>query len=194
MISLLQGEVLQKGLDFVLVNVSGFGVKCWTTPTCLGGLHEGQTATLHTELVIRQDAIAIYGFSSPRDRDTFALLIGITGIGPKLGLAAMSVYSSDDLAMAVADKNEAALQRIPGVGKKTAQRMIMEIGDKLGKPVPGATGSAQPHTSSQEVEDALVSLGWSTQQARSALDDIEIGPDTSTTLRTALQYLGRARG
>ena len=194
MISVIKGEVVSKKLDRATVLVGGLGLEFLATPNTLAALVPGTTATVQTYLVVREDSLTLYGFASPSERDTFATLMQVKGIGPKLGLAALSVLSPEALAAAVANGDVAALQGIPGVGKKSAERMILEIGDKLGgvSGVAASTGATAGFNASTVVE-ALSNLGYNQALATEAVNAVSAS-DAPTALREALKYLGSKRG
>lgn len=199
MIAFIRGEVAQIALDrAVIVTGSGLGLEIYTTPQVLESLRLGQSAELHTELVVREDSLTLYGFASRDSMQAFKTLLSVKGIGPKLALAALAVYSPEQLALAVANKDYATLSRIPGVGRKSAERMVIEIGNKLGLPAAGSSVSEDAGSAASfnqvEVEQALVSLGWNAKAAEEALANIGPAADTATALRLALQYLGSKRG
>lgn len=164
----------------------GLGLEFFATAATLSDLTVGETATVHTCLVLREDSLSLYGFTDASQRETFATLMQVKGIGPKLGLAALGLLSPAELAAAVAARDLATLQRIPGVGKKSAERMVIDIGDKLGITQTGTAAATAP---ANTVIAALTNLGWNQAQAAQAVAAVEPG-DTATVLREALQYLG----
>ncbi|WP_115727391.1 Holliday junction branch migration protein RuvA [Actinomyces culturomici] len=197
MIDLLTGRVASTGLDSVVLVVSGVGFRVRVAPALAGSLAVGEETTIHTSLVVREDSLSLIGFATADERDVFTVLQTVSGIGPRIALAALAVLGPDDLRRAVRDQDLAALQRIPGVGKKSAQRMALEIGDKLGQPAsldpiaPAAPAGAVE----TEVATALVSLGWSQAQADGAVAALGgQGLGASDLLRAALVKLGGARG
>lgn len=201
MISILRGTVASTGLDHVDVVVGGIGFRVHVTPACAQAMARDREITVHTSMIVREDSMTLYGFESSDERDVFAALMTVSGIGPKIALAALAVLRPDDLRRAVRDQDLAVLQRIPGVGKKSAQRMALEIGDKLGSPaaLPGAgpTRSAPPAEDAvaAEVRIALVGLGWSETQACAAIEKLAgSGLGASDMLRAALVTLGGSRG
>ena len=156
---------------------------------------------MFTSMIVREDSMTLYGFESADERDVFTKLLSVSGIGPKIALAALAVLRPDDLRRAVRDQDLTALQRIPGVGKKSAQRMALEIGDKLGTPAAlpaGETAAAPVPTEdavASEVSAALVGLGWSEAQAAKAIEKLAgSGLGASDMLRAALVTLGGGRG
>ena len=199
MISILCGTVASVGLDHVDVVVGGIGFRVHVTPAYAQGVPRDTEITVYTSMIVREDSMTLYGFDSADERDVFAKLMSVSGIGPKIALAALAVLRPDDLRRAVRDQDLATLQRIPGVGKKSAQRMALEIGDKLGTPAALAGGEAAPAPSedavSAEVSAALVGLGWSEAQATKAIGALAgSGLGASDMLRAALVSLGGGRG
>ena len=198
MIAMLRGEVVAKHLDRAVILAGSMGGEVFATPDTLASWQVGETVDAHTYLIVREDALTLYGFASTKARAAFAILMQVKGIGPKLGLAALSVLSPTELATAVAARDLAALQRIPGVGKKSAERMAIEIGDKLGVvgsvsvPLAGSVVGAGDFDANAVIE-ALVGLGWSAPQASEAVSQVQ-AKDAGTALREALQYLGGKHG
>ena len=176
MISILRGIVASVGLDHIDVVVGGIGFRVHVTPAFAQGSAHDEEITVYTSMIVREDSMTLYGFESCDERDVFTTLMSVSGIGPKIALAALAVLRPDDLRRAVRDQDLATFQRIPGVGKKSAQRMALEIGDKLGTPaaLPGAEATPAPvpseDTVASEVSAALVGLGWSEAQATKAIE------------------------
>ena len=201
MISILRGIVASVGLDHIDVVVGGIGFRVHVTPAFAQGSARDEEITVYTSMIVREDSMTLYGFESCDERDVFTTLMLVSGIGPKIALAALAVLRPDDLRRAVRDQDLATLQRIPGVGKKSAQRMALEIGDKLGTPaaLPGAEATPAPapseDTVASEVSAALVGLGWSEAQATKAIEKLAgSGLGASDMLRAALVSLGGGRG
>ena len=201
MISILRGAVASVGLDHVDVVVGGIGFRVHVTPAFAQAAPRDEEITVYTSMIVREDSMTLYGFESCDERDVFTTLMSVSGIGPKIALAALAVLRPDDLRRAVRDQDLATLQRIPGVGKKSAQRMALEIGDKLGTPaaLPGAEATPAPvpseDTVASEVSAALVGLGWSEAQATKAIEKLAgSGLGASDMLRAALVSLGGGRG
>lgn len=201
MISILRGIVASVGLDHIDVVVGGIGFRVHVTPAFAQGSARDEEITVYTSMIVREDSMTLYGFESCDERDVFTTLMSVSGIGPKIALAALAVLRPDDLRRAVRDQDLATLQRIPGVGKKSAQRMALEIGDKLGTPaaLPGAEATPTPapseDTVASEVSAALVGLGWSEAQATKAIEKLAgSGLGASDMLRAALVSLGGGRG
>lgn len=195
MIAFLAGSVAAAGLGEVVLDVGGVGYRVLVAPgTVSGGL--GETLTLHTHLSVREDALTLYGFATPSARGLFTTLLGVTGVGPKLALAAIGTLGAEGLRRAVVTEDVAALTVVPGVGKKGAQRMILELRERL-----GATGDALPGGGTAmgdaraEVRDALAGLGYGASEVAAALegvpDDAEVTPEE--LLRQTLRALGGRR-
>ena len=201
MISLLRGIVASVGLDHIDIVVGGIGFRVHVTPAFAQAAPRDEEITVYTSMIVREDSMTLYGFESADERDVFTKLLSVSGIGPKIALAALAVLRPDDLRRAVRDQDLATLQRIPGVGKKSAQRMALEIGDKLGTPaaLPGVDAAPAPAPSedavASEVSAALVGLGWSEAQAAKAIEKLAgSGWGASDMLRAALVSLGGGRG
>ncbi|TNU75857.1 Holliday junction branch migration protein RuvA [Miniimonas arenae] len=203
MIALVRGEVAAIGLDHAVVVVNGVGMRVHAAPNTLAELRHGTECTLHTTLVVREDSLTLFGFADVDGRDTFEILQTVTGVGPRLALAMLAVHTPDDLRRAVATEDLAALCRVPGIGRKGASRLVLELGDRLGAPLgagtaAGAGGAAAPALTSAGIEDdvvaALVGLGWNAKAAQDAVAGvIERGEATASdaagVLRAALRAL-----
>ena len=196
MISRVLGTVAQVGVDDVVVVYGGLGFKVFIVPPLASELHKGDEVELYTHLIVREDALTLYGFKTEEERKVFEILMSVTGIGPRIGLAALSVFSPNDLRRAVADQDTATLSRIPGVGKKVASRMLVELGDKLGLPAQLPEASApSAGVVEAEVKAALIGLGWNETKAESILSELGgNGLNASDLLRAALMKLGGANG
>lgn len=208
MIASLTGTVAHVGLDRAVVDVGGVGYLVHATPTTLATLRVGETAGVATSMVVREDSMTLYGFGDPDERDVFEVVQTVSGVGPRLALAMLAVHTPDALRRAVAGEDLAALTRVPGIGRKGAQRIVLELGDRLGPPsgaLAGA-GSVEPAASvgdhSERVVEALAGLGWPAKQADDAVAKVlaDAGTDAiaadevATTLRAALRLLGGHRG
>jgi len=199
-IASLTGTVTQVGPTSAVVEVGGLGVLALCSPGTVAGLRVGQRATLATSLVVREDSLTLYGFASSDEREFFELLLTATGVGPKLAQAALAVLPPDQLRQAIATENLVQLTKVPGVGRKGAQRMVIELKDKINVvglasgPVEG--GPAQPAWRDQ-VTQGLIGLGWSAKDADAACSEVEPlvreDPEVSVAvvMRAALQALGR---
>ncbi len=202
MIAHLSGTVTQLGPTTAVLDLAGFGVLAHITPTTSANLRLGQPARLATALIVREDSLTLYGFSTDSERDCFTLLITATGVGPKLGQAALSVLSPDELRAAISRDDLAALTRVPGIGRKGAERIVIELRDKINAlaPTAGAPGTVtQPVAGAwrDQVSTGLQGLGWSTRDADAACDRVahlvEEDPDVSVgiLMRAALQSLAK---
>ncbi len=192
MISTVRGSLLQTGLDWVVVEVGGLGLRVLTAPGTVSKLPpRGQEVFLETYLVVRDDALTLYGFASAAEREMFEVLLGVSGIGPRTALGALAVLTPAELAGAIEQADLAVLQRVPGVGRKSAQRMVLELGGKLPSGI-GASPDSQLRT---EVAAALEQLGWGKPQVDKTLAGLDGDyPDASAMLRAALLVLGSHRG
>lgn len=194
MIASLTGTVAAVGLDHAVVDVGGVGLSCIATPTTLAGLRVGERAHLATTLVVREDSLTLFGFRDDDERATFLTLQTVTGIGPRLALAVLAVLTPDDLRRAIAGEDLNVLQRVPGIGRKVAQRLVLELAGKLGAPS-GESPAAAPAALDEEVVAALTALGWPVRDATAAVNAVaDHGQDRAATLRAALRYLAGSRG
>lgn len=199
MIASVRGEVLALRLDAVVIEVGGVGLLIQAAPRTLAPLVVGRPARLATSLVVREDALTLFGFADDDERATFETLQTVSGIGPRLALAMLAVHEPEDLRRAVATDDLVALRKVPGVGLKGAQRIALELKGKLGTPRTSAAGPVPdepaPYDWRGQVQQALVGLGWAVKAADDAIDKVAPAPgeavDTSAVLRAALQRLGR---
>lgn len=202
MIASLRGRVVSLRLDAAVIEVGGVGLLAYATPATLAGLRIGQEAELATALVVREDALTLYGFTDGDERDVFETVQTVSGVGPRLALAMLAVHTPDALRRAVAGEDLAALQRVPGIGRKGAQRIVLELADRLGAALPSTPGDGVvPSDRRDEVVEALVGLGWNTRAAEDAVGTVlpaDAGPleppDVAAVLRGALRVLGGGRG
>lgn len=199
MIASVRGTVRSIGLDRVVVEVGGVGMLVHTTAATAASVRHGHEAALSTTLVVREDSLTLYGFASDDERDIFEQVQTVSGVGPRLALAMLSVLVPDRLRAAISGSDIAALTTVPGIGKKGAERMVLELRDKIGA-LPGAGGAAAASTVSptaawrDQVAEALVGLGWSAKQSEDAVARVaeRADPDASVSdlLRAALRELG----
>ncbi|UZE97596.1 Holliday junction branch migration protein RuvA [Alkalimarinus alittae] len=202
MIGRIRGRLVEKQPSLLLVDVQGVGYEIevpFTTSFALTELNHD--IILHTHLVVREDAQLLYGFSTVKDRDLFRLLIKINGVGPKLALTILSGLDSDQLARCVRDDDAATLVKLPGVGKKTAERLLIELRDKLkdwGMPeadlLDGGELNTAPSASSviEEAESALIALGYKPQEASKAVNASKAeGLNSGELIRLALKSMVR---
>jgi holliday junction DNA helicase RuvA len=209
MIASVSGRVTQTGPDSAVVEVGGVGLLVSCTPATLASLRPGEHATLATSLVVREDSLTLYGFADEDERGVFELVQTVTGIGPRLAQSMLAVHAPDQLRRAVMTDDLVALTKVPGVGRKGAQRIVLELKDRLGPPrgssapVPlgrVATDSVGQHWQGQ-VHAALLGLGWTVRDADEAISvvgaqmaesDSGVEPDVSALLKSALRSLSRA--
>ena len=197
MISSVRGRVLSVGLDHAVIEVGGVGFAVQATPSTLATLKRGAEASLATSLVVREDSLTLFGFADAEACELFRLLQTVSGIGPRLALATLAVLEPGQLRNALADSNIAVLTQVPGIGRKGAERLSIELRDKvnaLPSAGPAAAGPAGGVRSS--VVEALVGLGFPAKQAEQAVDGVLLengDADTSGVLRKALATLGTKR-
>lgn len=204
MIASVRGTVQAVRLDAAVVEVGGIGMLVHATPATLAGLAVGATAALATSLVVREDSLTLFGFGDPDERAVFEILQTVSGVGPRLALAMLAVHPPDGLRRAVATQDLAALQRVPGIGHKGAQRIVLDLGDRLGVVDGLGAAPAGPTDRRGEVADALVGLGWNAKAAGDAVTGVLAhDPDLAApvtdvevagVLRAALRSLGSGRG
>jgi Holliday junction DNA helicase RuvA len=198
MISSVRGEVLAVALDHVVIEVGGVGLAVQATPSTLATLRRGEQARLHTALVVREDSLTLFGFGDADARELFGLLQTVSGVGPRLALATLAVLDPDKLRAALVEGNVTVLTQVPGIGRKGAERLTLELRDKV-TALPGGPGGTAaavhaPTAVRTEVVDALAGLGFGAKQAEQAVDQALADNEsatTSTVLRAALAGLGR---
>jgi len=204
MISSVRGRVLSIGLDQAVVEVGGVGLAVHAAPSTLAMLRAGEEASLATALVVREESLTLFGFADTEARELFCLLQTVSGIGPRIALATLAVLEPDQLRVAVSEGSVSTLTRVPGIGRKGAERLIIELRDKMGALPAGASGQPGAAQQSQggdalrsSVVEALIGLGFAARQAEQAVDGVLSdnggGVDTSGVLRKALATLGRKR-
>ncbi|MBV9650259.1 MAG: Holliday junction branch migration protein RuvA [Pseudonocardiales bacterium] len=202
MIASVRGQVISVELDHAVVEVGGVGLAVHAVPATLATLRHGEQARLATSLVVREESLTLYGFADIAARELFVLLQTVSGVGPRLALAMLAVLDPDTLRTALAGGDIAMLTRVPGIGRKGAERLIVELRDKVGvlapasgAPAPGAGGGGAVRT---QVAEALIGLGFATRQAEQAVDAALAEADsepvhTPDLLRSALARLGKNR-
>ncbi|GAB3253535.1 Holliday junction branch migration protein RuvA [Alteromonas gracilis] len=202
MIAFVAGTVAHLGLSSAVIEVGGVGLELQCTPHTLAELRQGARVTLPSSMVVREDSLTLFGFATDDEKQTFELLQTASGVGPKVAQAMLAVHHPDEIRRAIAADDVKALTAVPGIGQKGAQRIILELKDRIGVP----TGSAGPvratSTSASgwqsQVQAGLVGLGWSAKEADKAVDavtpDAEAmdAPDVAVLLRAALRTLSRA--
>ncbi|MFJ3650323.1 Holliday junction branch migration protein RuvA [Streptomyces murinus] len=202
MIAFVSGTVAALAPDAAVVEVGGVGMSVQCTPDTLSTLRLGQPAKLHTSLVVREDSLTLYGFADDDARQVFVLLQTASGVGPRLAQAMLAVHSPDALRRAVATGDEKALTAVPGIGKKGAQKLLLELKDRLGAPVGTAPAVGTPVTQGwrDQLHAALIGLGYATREAEEAVTAVAPQaeaaggtPQVGPLLKAALQTLNRAR-
>lgn len=185
MIASLKGKLEAMGSDWAIIDVNGVGFKVYMPTSTLSTLgRKGEEVELHTHLHLREDVAALYGFATPEELGLFQNLISVTRLGPKLGLAMLSAMSAQKLAMAIATGNTDLLSEIPGIGKKTAQRIILELKEKIG--IAWATPPPELAEENAEVLAALTTLGYSVREATRAVATIPQDPKLTLEERIKL--------
>lgn len=209
MIAFVRGRVADVGLASAVIDVGadapgagGVGLEVMCTPGTLAALRPGQPAELPTSMVVREDSMTLFGFADADEKQCFELLQTASGVGPKLAQAMLAVLAPDELRRALMDEDVTTLTRVPGIGQKGAQRILLELRDRLGAPVgSGTTSRATPLAARgggwrDQVQQGLVGLGWSAREADKAIEGVadRAGdpPDVAALLRAALQTLSRA--
>ena len=202
MIAHLIGTVAGVSPDGAVIDVGGVGLRVQCTPDTLASLRLGEGARVATSLIVREDSLTLFGFGSEDERNVFELLQTASGIGPRLALAMLAVHSPDALRRAVAAEDLNALTMVPGIGRKGAQRIVLELKDRLGAPGEVFGIGAAPARKTEpswrdQVQSGLTNLGWSPRDAEAAVaaveaesDDGEV-PDVATALRAALRKLSK---
>jgi len=192
MIAFLRGQVAGKGTSFCLLDVDGVGYKLAMSTSSLVALPAiGDDVLVHTYMHVREDEISLFGFENEAEKDAFEALITVSGVGPKVALSALSSLTPDALAAAIAAEDVATVSSVPGIGKKTAQRIILELADKLGAPSAGgnAGGKSGSGAALAEATDALLAMGFSASEAAAALKGAD-ETDAHSLLKHALKRLG----
>ena len=198
MIAHVRGPVVGLTLNSVVIEVGGVGLELRCTPATLATLRHGAEAHLSTSFVVREDSMTLFGFADADEKQCFEMLQTASGVGPKLAQSVLAVLAPDDLRRAITGEDVKTLTRVPGVGPKGAQRIILELKDRIGAPS-GDGGATTPSVTEpwrEQVVQGLVGLGWSAKEADKAVDAVadQAGaePDVGALLRAALQGLSRA--
>lgn len=203
MIDSLNGEVLSIGLDHAVIECAGVGYRFLATPLTLGRLTRGEQSRVMTTMVVKDDGVTLYGFGDPEAREMFHKLQTVSGLGPKLALAALSVFDAGELSAHIASGDAKSIQTVPGVGKKMAERIVLELKDKVDAFIPAADASAAAGAAptrngaslvSEQVVEALLGLGFQERSARPVVDalvEAEPAESASALLRSALSQLGK---
>ncbi len=192
MIARLSGTVLDLGVDSLVVDVGGVGYLVHAPVSVLAAARVGADVTLHTHLVVREDSMTLYGFLDAHEGRLFQTLTSVSGVGPKVGLALLSVMDADELSFAIASGNAASLARAAGVGQKLAARVVVELKDKM---TSAAAPATTPGVESEEIVGALMALGYSQAEATDAVARADLPEDAAIEekVRLALAYFAKAR-
>lgn len=196
MIAFVRGKVAAITLNSAVIDVGGVGMQVMCAPNTLAGLRLGQEAQISTSMVVREDSLTVFGFADTDERDMFELVQTASGVGPKVAQAMLAVLSPDRLRAAIASSDLAVLTSVPGIGRKGAERIVLELKDRIG-PV-AATQQPAADAWRGQVQEALLGLGWSSRDADKAVEtvasDLAPGsaPDISSLLRDALRTLSKA--
>jgi holliday junction DNA helicase RuvA len=204
MIASVRGRVASVSADGAVVEVGGVGLAVVCSPSTLASLRVGDEARLSTSLIVREDSLTLYGFQDDDARSLFELLQTASGVGPRLAQAVLAVHAPDVVRKAVATGDTATLTRVPGIGKKGAERLVLELRDRIG-PISGHSGDTPMSLPvgriawQDQIRQALVGLGWTAGQADQAVSLVaaelngEPAPAVPVLLKRAIQLLGRAR-
>ncbi|WP_026369506.1 Holliday junction branch migration protein RuvA [Kallotenue papyrolyticum] len=195
MIASLRGNLLAVGPDSAVIETGGIGFQVFVPRPLARRLQVGAEVLLHTYLHVREDALVLYGFESPEQRAFFETLLGVSGVGPRMALSLLSAAPLDQLQLAIARENTALLAQVPGIGKKTAARIVLELKGKLdlGAAVPAVTSGASATVAlNSELQEILMSLGYSAAEAQAAVAAVpaDAPVDLEERLRLALRYFG----
>ncbi|MBO2463729.1 Holliday junction branch migration protein RuvA [Actinomadura violacea] len=201
MIAFVSGQVAAAGPDGAVIDVHGVGLAVQCTPATLAGLRVGDQAKVPTSLVVREDSLTLFGFADDDERTVFELLQTASGVGPRLALAMLAVHTPNALRRAVATEDLNALTKVPGIGKKGAQRIVLELKDRLGGPVGDGAAEVRAPAASEawraQVQMGLVNLGWSAKDADAAVDAVAAdldgaeAPPVAALLKSALKKLAK---
>ncbi len=200
MISFLRGTVAHLGLSSAVIDLNGAGMSVNATPQTLSGLREGEQGKLFTSLIVREDSLTLFGFSSDDEREVFDILLSVSGVGPRLALAVLAVHEPEAIRVAAHSGDGKAFTKVPGIGPKVAGRIVLELAGKL---VPHGTAATAPAASSEavwkpQVVAAMTSLGWSEKDATVSIDkSLADSPglaeqgNVAEILRATLRWLGQ---
>ncbi|MBM9458793.1 Holliday junction branch migration protein RuvA [Nocardioides sp. zg-536] len=200
MIAFVRGNVAATSLSSAVVDVGGIGFELMCTPGTLARLRTGTVATLPTSMVVREDSMTLYGFADEEEKVVFELVQTASGVGPKVAQAIIAVLSPDGVRTAILNEDVKTLTKVPGIGQKGAQRIILELKDRIGAPTGTGGAAATPAAAAwrEQVHQGLVGLGYSARDAEKAVEAVadEAGtttsPDVGALLRSALRSLSKA--
>lgn len=196
MIAQVRGQVVSRTTDEAVVDVGGVGISVQVTARTAADLEPGSTVTLITQLVVREDSLTLYGFADAAEREVFLTVQTVSGIGPRLAMTMLATLTADQIREAIATEDERTLTTVSGLGRKSAQRLIVDLKDRLAAPTAAATGVSPVSGGSWrgQVSAALTGLGWSAQQAQEAVSAVAARAESADlgvpeALRLALQTL-----
>ena len=200
MIAFVRGQVAAVGLTSAVLEVGGVGLELHCTPDTLASLRIGSEATLPSSMVVREDSLTLFGFADEDEKQMFELVQTASGVGPKLAQAMLAVHRPEALRRAVSSDDVKTLTTVPGIGQKGAQRIILELRDRIGAPTSYLAPRETPDTDNwqAQVQAGLVGLGWSAKEAERAVNDVRpeaeqmATPDVARLLRAALRTLSKA--
>lgn len=195
MIASIRGIIQSIGIDHLIVETGGVGLLIYAPRSTLNAVGQiGSETFLYTLLIVREDALTLYGFSDPAQRNLFEQLIGVSGVGPKIALNLLSSGSPDEIQKSIAGGDTARLARVPGIGKKTAERIVLELRGKIDLRQLSSTTPGNVSTLDRELTDILISLGYSATEAAAAIAALpgDAPPTLEERLRLALRYFGSA--
>ena len=189
MIASLEGKVAATDLNHITVVVNGVGYKVFV-PDVAKAYHAGDVVLLHTSMVVREDSMTLYGFATPNERDLFETLLTISGVGPRVAMAILATLSIDNLRNAVVSDRAEILTRVPGIGKKTAQKILFELKDKIAVGLDAMPTDSLGDDTNSDVIGTLVALGYSIVEAQTAIQSLppDAPNDVEERVRMALQY------
>ncbi len=197
MISYIKGEVVKKGLDYIILDNNNMGYHVHTSFSTLNKLREEEQALIHIYMHIREDVIALFGFMTTDEMELFKKLISVNGVGPKAGLSVLSTYEANTVKEIILKEDATRMSKVPGIGKKTASKIILELKDKVGTLDGIETGSEEPSLSQQpsessDVLNALIALGFNSYEAKKTLDAIDFsGKTENEIIMEALKNINR---
>lgn len=200
MISYIKGEVVKKGIDYLIIENNGIGYFINTSFNTLKNLSEGETTSVFTYMHVREDAISLFGFSKADELSMFKKLISVNGVGPKAGLAVLSMYDINSIKLYILKDDANSISKVPGVGKKTASKIILDLKDKVGsiEELDNIDVSdievvnSLVNNDAEDIANVLMTLGFSQVEAKKALEDIDIaGKTENQIIKEALKNLNR---
>ncbi len=199
MIAFVRGNVAAVTLSSAIVEVGGVGLELMCTPGTIAQLRTGRQATLPTSMVVREDSLTLYGFADEEEKAIFELVQTASGVGPKVAQSIIAVLSPDGVRTAIATEDVKTLTKVPGIGQKGAQRIILELKDRIGAPTGAVGGSTTTPAAAwrDQVHQGLVGLGYNAKDAEKAVDAVAdqadgSAPDVGALLRAALRSLSKA--